>query len=92
MTVDIKTFTLTCVFHFQTNKTFSEFRYLAKGGVAGWDRTHCSTCEPGAAGTVFIYHLHHKHRTLIIDNDGNDHPYNTVWGYPYVYYEDHGVK
>ena len=60
--------------YFQQNITFSEFRYLASGGLSGG----CdSGCEAGGPGTVFIYHLHHKHTTLIIDNNMAPHPRNT---------------
>ena len=57
--------------YFHENRTFSAFRHLASGGLAG---AECDSCEPGGAGTVFIVHLRHNHRTLIIDNDGAPQP------------------
>ena len=47
------------------NETFTYFSYRAHGGAGG------SNSEAGGAGTVFLYHLFHKHRTLLIDNDGH---------------------
>ena len=52
--------------YFYKNTTFSEFRYLAKGGLPGLT---CDDCEPGGPGTAFLYHMGETHRTLIIDND-----------------------
>ena len=57
--------------YFNNNRTFSEFRYLASGGLPGRD---CDGCEAGGPGTVFLYHNQHSHRTLIIDNDGAPNP------------------
>ena len=57
--------------YFHENRTFSAFRHLASGGLAG---AECDSCEPGGPGTVFIVHLRHNHRTLIIDNDGAPQP------------------
>ena len=57
--------------YFANNRTFSEFRYLASGGLAGRDG---EGCEAGGPGTVFLYHNGHQHRTLIIDNDGAPNP------------------
>ena len=50
--------------YFQNNETFSYFSYRAHGGMSG------SKSEAGGAGTVFLYHLYHEHRTLLIDNNG----------------------
>jgi hypothetical protein len=47
--------------YLQSNNTFVG-RMFAAGGA--------SLSEPGGPGTVFIYHLVHTHRTLIVDNDG----------------------
>ncbi|XP_071506021.1 uncharacterized protein [Diadema antillarum] len=41
------------------NETFRG-RFVAHGGVG---------YEPGGPGTVFLYHLVHEHRTLLVDND-----------------------
>ena len=57
--------------YFWKNMTFSEFRYLANGGHPGRE---CDECEAGGPGTVFLYHMGEKHRTLIIDNDGAASP------------------
>ena len=57
--------------YFSNNRTFSEFRYLASGGLPG---RVCDFCEAGGPGTVFLYHNEHSHRTLIIDNDGAPNP------------------
>lgn len=57
--------------YFSQNTTFSEFRFLASGGLAG---QICDTCEAGGPGTVFLYHLVEDHRTLIIDNDNAPRP------------------
>ena len=57
--------------YFHQNRTFSAFRYLASGGLAG---AECDDCEPGGPGTVFIVHLGYNHRTLIVDNDGAPQP------------------
>ena len=59
---------------FERNVTFSEFRYLANGGLPGRE---CDVCEPGGPGTVFLYHILEDHRTLIIDNNGAPHPRDT---------------
>ena len=58
--------------YLNVNRTFSEFRYLASGGLPG--RICDSGCEAGGPGTIFIYHNKHDHRTLIIDNDGAPNP------------------
>lgn len=50
--------------YFQKNETFSSFSYRAHGGMGE------SNYEVGGAGTVFLYHLYHEHRTLLIDNNG----------------------
>ena len=57
--------------YFSNNRTFSEFRYLASGGLPG---RVCDSCEAGGPGTVFLYHKQHNHRSLIIDNDGAPNP------------------
>ncbi|KAH3816398.1 hypothetical protein DPMN_117914 [Dreissena polymorpha] len=59
--------------YFHLNTTFSEFRYLANGGLAG---RVCDKCEAGGPGTVFLYHMVEEHRTLIIDNNGGPSPIN----------------
>lgn len=66
--------------YFQVNHTYSEFRYLANGGQPGIPDIGC---EPGGPGTVFLYYVHHEHRTLIIDNNGAAHPRTK-----YVNYDD----
>ena len=43
------------------------FSYQAHGGKA---KTGLPNVENGGPGTVFLYHLVHTHRTLLIDNDG----------------------
>lgn len=53
--------------YFKRNVTFSEFRYLASGGLPG---RVCDDCEAGGPGTVFLYHMGENHRTLVIDNNG----------------------
>lgn len=62
--------------YFHDNRTFSEFRFLASGGVGG--SSGCGTCDApggsGGPGTVFVYHMDHDHRSLIIDNDGAPEP------------------
>ena len=57
--------------YYHENRTFTAFRYLASGGLAG---AECDSCEPGGPGTVFIVHLDYNHRTLIVDNDGAPQP------------------
>ena len=57
--------------YFHENTTFSEFRYLANGGLPGRE---CEVCEAGGPGTVFLYHMVEDHRTLIIDNNGAASP------------------
>lgn len=49
--------------YFRSNKTFSGI-FETLGGNARGDAL------PGGAGTVFLYHLIHKHRTLLISNAG----------------------
>ena len=44
-----------------------EFSYQAHGGKA---KAGLENVENGGPGTVFLYHLVHTHRTLLIDNDG----------------------
>ena len=45
--------------------------------------------EFGGSGTAFIYHLEHEHRTLIVDNNGNDHPYDmSEQAHPYIDWDD----
>ena len=62
--------------YFHDNRTFSEFRFLAAGGVGG--SSPCSGCGgdggSGGPGSAFIYHMVHNHRSLIIDNDGAPEP------------------
>ena len=48
------------------NRTMSDFKYLAYGGVRG-----NTNANNGGAGTTFIYHMVHEHRTLIVDNNGH---------------------
>ena len=60
--------------YFHVNHTFSSFRYLANGGLAGLDRARCPDCEPGGPGTVYLYHKVHQHSTLLIDNNGAPSP------------------
>ena len=50
--------------YFRVNQTFTYFAYRAHGGAGG------QNSEAGGAGTVFLYHLIHEHRTLLIDNNG----------------------
>ena len=49
------------------NVVFLVFSYQAHGGKA---KTGLQNVENGGPGTVFLYHLVHTHRTLLIDNDG----------------------
>ena len=49
--------------YFRSNKTYSGV-FESLGGNAQGDAL------PGGAGTVFLYHLIHKHRTLLISNAG----------------------
>ena len=44
-----------------------KFSYQAHGGKA---KAGLENVENGGPGTVFLYHLVHTHRTLLIDNDG----------------------
>lgn len=46
---------------------FLIFSYRAHGGKA---KAGLENVENGGPGTVFLYHLVHTHRTLLIDNDG----------------------
>ena len=57
--------------YFQKNDTFSEFRYLANGGLPGKENTDA---EVGGPGTIYLYHMIEDHRTLIIDNNGAPNP------------------
>ena len=59
--------------YFQSNRTFTDFRYLANGGHAGKECDDC-LAEAGGAGTIFLYNMHYQHRTLIIDNNGAPPP------------------
>ncbi|CAH1775844.1 unnamed protein product, partial [Owenia fusiformis] len=53
--------------YFNVNETMTGFNYHAWGGATGG-----ANAEPGGAGTVFIYAMVQTHRTLIIDNGGQD--------------------
>ena len=50
--------------YFWNNITFANFSYTAIGGDCG------SKAEPGGAGTTFVFHREHNHRTLLIANGG----------------------
>ena len=49
--------------YFRSNKTYSGVFESLGGNAQG-------SALPGGAGTVFLYHLIHKHRTLLISNAG----------------------
>jgi len=49
--------------YFRSNKTYSGVFESLGGNAVG-------EALPGGAGTVFLYHLIHKHRTLLISNAG----------------------
>ena len=49
--------------YFRSNRTYSGV-FESLGGDSTGDAL------PGGAGTVFLYHLIHKHRTLLISNAG----------------------
>ena len=49
--------------YFKINRTYSGV-FQSLGGDAKGDAL------PGGAGTVFLYHLIHRHRTLLVSNDG----------------------
>lgn len=63
--------------YLQNNQTFSEFHFLASGGLGG-QSSLCTSCKDvggtGGPGTVFIYHMVEDHRSLIIDNSGAPEP------------------
>ena len=48
------------------NQTFTG-KFQAYGGSSYYTTSH--PAEPGGPGTTFIYHEHHQHTTLIIDNN-----------------------
>ncbi len=52
--------------YFWENETMTGFTYRAMGGHAG----DIASSENGGAGTVFLYHMVHQHRTLLVDNGG----------------------
>ncbi|XP_070535282.1 uncharacterized protein [Ptychodera flava] len=54
--------------HFFENTTFVEFTYESHGGTAGG--SSCDECEGGGPGTIFLYHMVHNHRTLMLENAG----------------------
>ena len=59
--------------YFQENKTSTYFVYEARGGSAlGCQAGKVDLCkaEAGGPGTVFLYHMVHTHRTLLIHNGG----------------------
>ena len=63
--------------YFQENVTSPYFIYEARGGAAfgcefGKEREKCKA-EAGGPGTVFLYHMIHDHRTLLIHN-GHQQP------------------
>lgn len=59
--------------YFQENFTSPYFVYEARGGShCGRNWSECSA-EAGGPGTVFLYHMVHEHRTLLIHN-GDQEP------------------
>ena len=59
--------------YFQINETSTYFVYEARGGSAlGCEvgKEHLCKAEAGGPGTVFLYHMIHTHRTLLIHNGG----------------------
>ena len=59
--------------YFQENDTSTYFVYEARGGAAfGCEqgKEHLCRAEAGGPGTVFLYHMVHTHRTLLIHNGG----------------------
>jgi hypothetical protein len=57
--------------YFTQNETFSEFRFLARGG---WPGDEDDDSESGGPGTIYLYNMAQDHRTLIIDNDEAPYP------------------
>ena len=59
--------------YFEVNETSTYFVYEARGGAAlgcQIGREDLCNAEPGGPGTVFLYHMIHTHRTLLIHNGG----------------------
>ena len=59
--------------YFQVNKTSTYFVYEARGGAAlgcKFGQENLCKAEVGGPGTVFLYHMVHGHRTLLINNGG----------------------
>ena len=59
--------------YFQVNKTSTYFIYEARGGAAlgcKFGKENLCKAEAGGPGTVFLYHMIHTHRTLLISNGG----------------------
>lgn len=59
--------------YFSINKTATEFIYEARGGSAlgcKVGKEILCQAEPGGPGTVFLYHMKERHRTLLINNGG----------------------
>jgi len=59
--------------YFVTNTTLFGFRVHSRGGKGGETRSPTSrppVGENGGAGTSILYHMIHRHRTLLIDNGG----------------------
>lgn len=59
--------------YFQENKTSTYLIYEARGGSAfgcEFGKEHLCKAEAGGPGTVFLYHMIHTHRTLMIHNGG----------------------
>lgn len=62
--------------YFQENKTSTYFIYETRGGAAQgcqFGKEHLCQAEAGGPGTVFLFHMIHTHRTLLIHN-GNQKP------------------
>ena len=59
--------------YFEVNETSTYFVYEARGGAAlgcQLGREDLCKAEAGGPGTVFLYHMIHTHRTLLIHNGG----------------------